>query len=119
MLFRLMGDLGGARWANLTVVAVTTALAPPLSLMRARALDALLLGEKTAASLGLRPSRPRTELFVSTSLLIGALVAVSGAIGFAGLKMPLFTLLLAAAHLRERPGPADRHPAGRSFRCGR
>lgn len=94
VLFWLMGGLGGARWTSLTVVAVATALALPFFLLRARALDALLLGEQTAASLGLRPSRLRTELFVITSLLTGALVAVSGAIGFVGLMMPLFTRLL-------------------------
>lgn len=94
VLFWLMGGLGGARWTSLTVVAVATGLALPLFLLRARALDALLLGEQTAASLGLRPSRLRTELFMVTSLLTGALVAVSGAIGFVGLMMPLFTRLL-------------------------
>ncbi|MFJ1730267.1 FecCD family ABC transporter permease [Streptomyces sp. NPDC088254] len=94
VLFWLMGGLGGARWTSLTVIAAATFCALPLFLLRARALDALLLGEQTAASLGLRPTRLRTELFVVTSLLTGALVAVSGAIGFVGLMMPLFTRLL-------------------------
>ncbi|MFF0300517.1 FecCD family ABC transporter permease [Streptomyces sp. NPDC004562] len=94
VLFWLLGGLGGARWTSLVVVAAATCLALPLFLLRARALDALLLGEQTAASLGLRPSRLRTELFVVTALLTGALVAVSGAIGFVGLMMPLFTRLL-------------------------
>ncbi|GAA2530992.1 MULTISPECIES: FecCD family ABC transporter permease [Streptomyces] len=94
VLFWLLGGLGGARWTSLTVVAVATCLATPFFLLRARALDALLLGEQTAASLGLRPARLRTELFVVTALLTGALVAVSGAIGFVGLMMPLFTRLL-------------------------
>ncbi|MFF0598908.1 FecCD family ABC transporter permease [Streptomyces antibioticus] len=94
VLFWLMGGLGGARWTSLTVIVAATAAALPYFLLRARALDALLLGEQTAASLGLRPGRLRTELFVVSALLTGALVAVSGAIGFVGLMMPLFTRLL-------------------------
>ncbi|MGW6732448.1 FecCD family ABC transporter permease [Streptomyces sp. NPDC055013] len=94
VLFWLMGGLGGARWTSLTLIAALTALALPFLLLRARMLDALMLGEQTAASLGLRPARLRTELFVITALLTGAMVAVSGAIGFVGLMMPLFTRLL-------------------------
>ncbi|MGI5438633.1 FecCD family ABC transporter permease [Streptomyces shenzhenensis] len=94
VLFWLMGGLGGARWTSLALIAALTALALPVLLLRARMLDALMLGEQTAASLGLRPARLRTELFVITSLLTGAMVAVSGAIGFVGLMMPLFTRLL-------------------------
>ncbi|MGW0450760.1 FecCD family ABC transporter permease [Streptosporangium sandarakinum] len=94
VLFWLMGGLGGARWTSLLIIAVLTALALPVLLLRARVLDALLLGEQTAAALGLRPTRLRAELFLLTSLLTGALVAASGAIGFVGLMMPLFTRLL-------------------------
>ncbi|MGW4425068.1 FecCD family ABC transporter permease [Streptosporangium sp. NPDC004631] len=94
VLFWLMGGLGGARWTSLAIILALTVLTLPALALRARALDALLLGEQTAAGLGLRPGRLRGELFLLTSLLTGALVAVSGAIGFVGLMMPLFTRLL-------------------------
>ena len=67
----------------------------------ARTLDLMALGDETAASLGVRSSRVRRRLFVLTALLTGAMVAVSGAIGFVGLVLPhLVRLVVGASHAR-------------------
>jgi iron complex transport system permease protein len=52
------------------------------------ALDALTLGEDTAASLGINLPRLRLQLIAGTALAVGAAVAVTGAIGFVGLVVP-------------------------------
>jgi len=60
-----------------------------LMLLRAApALDALTLGEETAASLGFSIPRLRALVVGGTALAVGAGVAVSGSIGFIGLVVP-------------------------------
>jgi iron complex transport system permease protein len=53
-----------------------------------RALDALTLGERVAASLGISLNRTRVAVIAGTALAVGAGVAVAGAIGFVGLAIP-------------------------------
>jgi iron complex transport system permease protein len=53
-----------------------------------RALDALILGEDAAASLGVSLGRTRALAVAGTALATGAGVAVAGAIGFVGLVAP-------------------------------
>ncbi|MEU1308403.1 iron ABC transporter permease [Streptomyces cinnamoneus] len=87
-LFWLMGSLGGAQWSTLALPTAAVVLASAALLARARGLNAMLMGDETAASLGVDVTRLRRELFVVTSLLTGVLVSVSGAIGFVGLMVP-------------------------------
>ncbi|MFJ1708816.1 FecCD family ABC transporter permease [Kitasatospora sp. NPDC088346] len=88
VLFWLMGSLSGATWDGLAVPAAAVLLGLAVLQARARGLNALLMGDETAASVGVPVARLRRELFVATSVLTGVLVAVSGAIGFVGLLVP-------------------------------
>ncbi|HKH44883.1 MAG TPA: iron ABC transporter permease [Thermoanaerobaculia bacterium] len=51
-------------------------------------LNLLLLGEELASSRGVDLGRLRLKVLLATSLMIGALVAVAGPIGFVGLMVP-------------------------------
>lgn len=51
-------------------------------------LNLLLVGDELAASRGVDLGRLRLELLVATSLMVGAMVAVTGPIGFVGLMVP-------------------------------
>lgn len=53
-----------------------------------RALDALTLGEETAASLGVDLKTLRLRMVLGTALCVGAAVSVCGSIGFVGLVVP-------------------------------
>lgn len=53
-----------------------------------RGLDALTLGEETAASLGVNLEMLRLRIILGTALSVGASVAVAGSIGFVGLMAP-------------------------------
>jgi iron complex transport system permease protein len=90
VLLRLMGSLAVDPTRPLLLPAlVATAGVATLALVRyARSLDLLALGDDTARSLGVRPDRVRLVLFAALSLPIGAVVAVSGMIGFVGLIVP-------------------------------
>ena len=54
----------------------------------ARALDALTLGEDTAATLGFDQKSLKLRAILGTGLAVGATVAVTGVIGFVGLVVP-------------------------------
>ncbi|WP_331768238.1 iron ABC transporter permease [Embleya sp. NBC_00896] len=88
VLFWLMGSLSGAQWEQLALPTAAVASGLLVLQARARALNALLMGDETAAGLGVDVARLRRELFAVTSVLTGVLVAVSGAIGFVGLMVP-------------------------------
>ncbi|WP_419996306.1 FecCD family ABC transporter permease [Streptomyces boninensis] len=104
VLFWLMGSLSGATWTTLAVPAVAVPAGLALLQARARALNAVMMGDETAAGLGVDAARLRRELFVVASVLTGILVAVSGAIAFVGLLVPhLCRLLLGADHRRLLP----------------
>ncbi|MFD9486224.1 FecCD family ABC transporter permease [Streptomyces sp. NPDC059991] len=104
VLFWLMGSLSGATWPLLAVPAIAVPLALLVLQARARGLNALLMGDETAAGLGIDVVRLRRELFLVTSVLTGVLVAVSGAIAFVGLMVPhVCRLLVGGDHRRLLP----------------
>ncbi|MFF3651692.1 FecCD family ABC transporter permease [Streptomyces sp. NPDC002181] len=88
VLFWTLGGLGGARWDELALPAAALFVGTVLLTALARPLDLLLAGEEGARTLGLDTGRFRAAVFVLTSLVIGVLVAYSGAIGFVGLMVP-------------------------------
>ena len=90
----LLGSLAGARWeAVLIAGGAFVVLGIPLALT-GRVLDAFTLGDTTAASLGIPVQGVRWTLLGAGALLTGALVAVSGSIGFVGLVLPHAVRLL-------------------------
>ncbi|GAA3935576.1 putative F420-0 ABC transporter permease subunit [Microbacterium soli] len=84
----LLGSLGGADWADAALAGVVTLVCAIPLIGSARTLDALVLGDTAATALGVAAARVRVLLFLCTALLTGALVAVSGSIGFLGLILP-------------------------------
>lgn len=100
----LLGSLAGTRWSDLTLPAATLVGGVLYLSLQARSLNALLLGDETAATLGVEVSRFRRRLFIVMSLLTGVMVATSGAIGFVGLVIPHIVRMLAGAdHRRVLP----------------
>src|SRR5690606_9698606 len=90
----LLGSLAGARWdAVLIAGGAVIVLGIPLALT-GRVLDAFALGDTTAASLGIPVQGVRWTLLAAGALLTGALVSVSGSIGFVGLVLPHAVRLL-------------------------
>ena len=84
----LLGSVADRSLADLLLAAPFVMAGCALLLTLGRALDALSLGEETAASLGTRLGRVRLLLLAGTTLAVGAAVAVTGAIGFVGLVVP-------------------------------
>ncbi|GII89258.1 ABC transporter permease [Sphaerisporangium siamense] len=100
----MLGGLAGTTWAVVWIPAAVVVAGTVVLLGLTRPLNLLLAGEEAAASLGLDVHRFRAALFVLVAMMIGAIVAVSGSIGFVGLIMPhVARLLLGADHRRALP----------------
>jgi iron complex transport system permease protein len=103
----LIGNLSDARPALAGWIAGFLVLGLAGALPFARALNALALGDDTAALLGFEPARVKLALLLTTSLLVGAAVAVAGLIGFVGLIVPhALRLLFGADHRLLLPASA-------------
>jgi iron complex transport system permease protein len=95
----LIGSLSSARLELVGWVALFLGLGLATALPLARALNALALGEEPAAQLGVDVERAKRVLLLSTSLMVGAAVSVSGLIGFVGLLVPhVLRLVLGPDH---------------------
>ncbi len=88
IVFWLMGSLADRSLDHVLLALPLMLVGWALLLSTAPALDALTLGEDTAASLGVDLTWLRVRLIGGTALAVGSAVAVAGAIGFVGLVVP-------------------------------
>jgi ABC-type Fe3+-siderophore transport system permease subunit len=84
----LMGGFGSSSWPAVEAFAAYAVLPLVLLFLSARSLDLLALGDEPAHALGADVERTKRLVYVTTSLLTAASVAVSGMIGFVGLVAP-------------------------------
>lgn len=102
--FWLSGSLAGAKWGYLSLPFVVIIFGMVILMVNHRALNALLMGDETAVTLGFNVPRLQKMLVLVASLLAGTTIAVSGAIGFVGLMVPhIARLLVGADHKRVLP----------------
>jgi iron complex transport system permease protein len=95
----MLGTTSFLGWGSVAVLAATLALALPPALRTARTLDALALGEASAASLGLPLPQLRLLLVGLMALATGCAVAQAGLVAFVGLVAPhLVRRLVAVTH---------------------
>jgi iron complex transport system permease protein len=95
------GSFGGVTWNQLSWLAPVVVAGLVLALALGKPLNALLLGEAYAGSLGVDVRRVRRWIILSAALLAGAVTAYCGPIGFLGVAVPhLCRALLATANHR-------------------
>lgn len=94
LTFWNLGSLNGASYSRLWPLLVVTIGVGLWLPKRAKALNALLLGESEARHLGFDVERVKRELVFCTALGVGAAVAAAGMIGFIGLVVPHLVRLL-------------------------
>lgn len=83
-----LGTFSATSWADLAVAGPVIAGGILLSLLSIRALNALLLGEDYARSMGVNLRITRTSTLLSAALLTGVVTAYCGPVGFLGLVIP-------------------------------
>lgn len=83
-----MGSLGSVTWSQLAVLIPAVIAGIFLAFIKIKDLNAFLLGENYARSLGVSVISSRMIIFLSTSLLAGTITAFCGPIGFIGIAVP-------------------------------
>jgi iron complex transport system permease protein len=96
----MFGDLSLADWTLIPTASVFIVIGLGIALFRSRALNALILGDEFAYSLGFAVQRERLVLFGAMALMTSASVSLGGTIGFIGLLMPHIVRFLLGADSR-------------------
>ena len=92
--FWSLGSIGNLSWNNIIFLSNAVLIGLVLSLFSIKSLDALLLGENYARSLGLNIKKSRLIIIFATSILAGSITAFAGPIAFIGLAVPHLAKLL-------------------------
>lgn len=85
------GSVGNLSWAQLGLLFGIIVLGVVLGILSIKPLNALLLGENYAQSLGTNLKKSRYAIIVATGLLAGGVTAFAGPIAFIGLAVPHLT----------------------------
>lgn len=88
------GSLGSLSWTELWVLIPIIVCSLILSVLLSKQLNALLLGEDYAESMGLKLKTTRLLIIINTSLLAGTITAFCGPIAFVGLAIPHIARML-------------------------
>ena len=107
VVFWMLGGLGLAQWSHLIF---PLAILIPSALwlwLQAPRLNAMTIGDETAATMGIPVARFRLVVFAVSALITGVMVAFSGMIGFGGLMVPhIARLFVGGDYLRGIPASA-------------
>lgn len=88
VIFWLLGSVASAEWTDLIPPTAALVFTGGWLTVQGPKLNALVMGDDTAASLGIRVGRYRVWLLILASMLTGACISVAGGIGFVGLMVP-------------------------------
>lgn len=99
-LWWMMGSVANATWSQSAWLAGYLAIGGAVLVANGRTLDALALGEDSAAGLGVDVDRSARRVYLAASFVAAATVAAAGLVGFVGLVVP---------HLARRVGAIGGH----------
>lgn len=100
IVFWIMGSLNESNTAMIGAMVVLSIVCLLISYLFVMPLNALRLGEEKARHLGINSNATIRILFVITSVLTGACIAVGGVIGFVGLVIPHIVRLFVGSDYR-------------------
>lgn len=92
--FWSLGNLGNLSWTSIVILTISVGFGLLISIFSIKPLNALLLGENYARSLGLNFKKTRFIIIFATSILAGSITAFAGPIAFIGLAVPHMAKLL-------------------------
>lgn len=90
-IFWSFGSVGNLSWSQLTILAFIVLMGLLLSVLSIKKLNAFLLGDNYAQSMGTSLKKSRIVLIIATGLLAGGITAFAGPIAFVGLAVPHLT----------------------------
>jgi len=100
MMTWLMGSLTAPTYPGLLVFSLYLVVGLTLLLRQVRVLNIMAFGEESARSLGIDTERTKKYIFLVSALMTGAVVSVSGMIGFIGMVVPHAVRLIFGADHR-------------------
>lgn len=100
VVFWMLGGLGLAQWQQLPFPLLALVMCGGYLIAKARALNAMTLGDESATTLGIPARRFRLTVFVVCALLTGSAVAFSGVIAFVGLMIPHIVRMMVGGDYR-------------------
>lgn len=107
MMSWLMGTLTAPAYPALAVLTAYLAAGVTALMRQAQVLNLMTLGDESARSLGVETERAKKLIYVIAALMTGAVVSVSGMIGFVGMVIPhAVRLILGADHRLLLPASA-------------
>ena len=89
-----LGSLSGVTWTQMKILAPIVITALSVTMFFPKSMNALLLGEQYARSVGVKVTTMRNSLIGLTSLIAGTLTAFIGPIAFVGIAVPFCARLL-------------------------
>lgn len=92
------GSLGSLSWEEIQILSVALAIGVIIGIFSVKSLNAWLLGDHYAQSIGVNVTRSRLLIIFSTAILTGGVTAFCGPIAFVGLAVPHLTKLIIKTH---------------------
>ena len=103
-IYWMMGSLSGANWSTVLYLFIIVMICTVILFFFTDSLDVLMLGDDAATTLGVNLMRIKVSIIVLCTIMTGAIVSVSGVIGFIGLIIPHITRsLVGSKHSRLMP----------------
>lgn len=100
------GSLSGLGWTEIKILTLALSVGTALTFSQVKSLNAWLLGDNYATSMGVPVKKARLIFILSACLLTGAVTAFCGPIAFVGLAVPHLTRLLIHTHNHKALIPA-------------
>jgi iron complex transport system permease protein len=82
------GSIGSLNWGEIQILGLAVLIAVSIAVTMIKPLNAWLLGDNYATSMGIKLKKSRMLIIISTCVLTGAVTAFCGPIAFVGLAVP-------------------------------
>lgn len=105
-VFWSMGNLGNLSWIEIGILAGISIFAITVTVYFIKPINALLLGENYALSMGVNIKQTTTSVILITGLLVGSTTAFVGPVAFVGLAVPHLARMFFKTHLMQTLLPA-------------
>ena len=92
------GSLGSLSWVEIEILFLIVITGLLIGTVSVKSLNAWLLGDNYARSIGIKLSQSRLLIILSTAILTGGVTAFCGPIAFVGLAVPHLTKLIIKTH---------------------
>jgi len=92
--FWTMGSLSGVKYSDIAIVSIFTFAGLFVLLLLSKRMNALLLGDMSAQSIGINVEKTKKSILLTSTLVTAAVVSYCGVIGFIGLVVPHIVRLI-------------------------